>query len=108
MIDFENMLVKTILVDFDGVIHSYDEGWKNGEIYGELMPRAKESILRLQKMGYEVKVFTSRDNLDEVKKWLEDRGLNLEVTKVKGPCIAIIDDRAIRFTNWKDILNYFV
>ncbi|MGW3197137.1 hypothetical protein ACWDBD_21605 [Streptomyces sp. NPDC001118] len=33
--------MKAIGVDFDGVLHVYDKGWMNGEIYGEMMPGAE-------------------------------------------------------------------
>jgi hypothetical protein len=106
--DYENIPKKTILVDFDNVIHNSPDGWQGGKIYGQMMPGAKESIEKLVKFGFEVVVCTARDNLDLVRVWLAEHGLALEVTNQKQPSIAIIDDRAIRFTNWPDILRYFV
>jgi len=44
-----------------------------------------------------------------IKKWLEKYGLkNIQVTNTKLSARAYIDDRAIRFTNWRDILSYFI
>jgi phosphoglycolate phosphatase-like HAD superfamily hydrolase len=96
-------------VDFDGVIHQYSRGWDGGKIYDPPMPGAVEGIARLESRGYIVVVFTARDGpYDNIKAWLKEHGLgHLEVTNRKIPCRAYIDDRAIRFTNWKDIVYYF-
>jgi hypothetical protein len=100
--------MKTIAVDFDGVIHRYRDGWQGGEIYDDMMPGCFEAIGKLKDKGYRVVVFTSRKNLVPVRDWLENHfDYPLEVTNEKPPAIAYIDDRGIRFTNWTDILNYF-
>jgi hydroxymethylpyrimidine pyrophosphatase-like HAD family hydrolase len=99
--------VKTIAVDFDGVVHSYEKGWNGGSIYGTLKEDCKEVIDGLKAKGFNVVIFTARENLDDVREWLIKMDLELEVTNTKPPAIAYIDDRAIRFTNWKDMANYF-
>lgn len=99
---------KTLLIDLDNVIHDMNKGWKDGKLYGKPVRGALESITRLQTHEFIVKVFTAREDLEPVRRWLKKYKINCEVTNVKEGCLAIIDDRAIRFTNWEDILRYFV
>lgn len=107
MSEFNN--VKTIAVDFDGVIHSYEKGWLSGVIYGTPMRDSKLTINELIKKGFKVVVFTARTELDPVRKWLVEYDFpELEVTNIKPPAMCYIDDRAIRFRNWKDIRNYYL
>lgn len=110
---------KTIGVDFDGVIHDYEEGWRDGSIYGELIPGAREALTSLMKSN-SVFVFTARDAL-QVTEWLFARGFpavtgklqgkfwdgknTLLVTNIKYPAVAYIDDRGIRFENWDQALG---
>ena len=105
---------KTIAIDFDGVIHAYREGWKDGTIYDEAVPYAIHSMKKLLARGYKLVIFTCRAETEEganaVYKWLNKYDIDtalLEVTDRKPKAIAYIDDRGIRFTNWQDVLNYF-
>jgi hydroxymethylpyrimidine pyrophosphatase-like HAD family hydrolase len=103
------MNVKTIATDFDGVIHRYSKGWQDGLIYDPPMDGAIEKINMLIAKGFKVVVFTAREDLDAVRDWLSVWGFpTLEVTNQKIPAIAYIDDRAIRFTDWEDIIKYFI
>lgn len=102
------MKSKKILVDFDNVIHDAKSGWLDGVIYGDLVNGAWEKIQLLKDAGFEVIVFTARQDLEIVRKWLLSKGIDCEVTNVKLPALAYIDDRAIRFTNWDDVVRYFI
>jgi hypothetical protein len=116
----------TVAVDFDGVIHSYERGWQDGSIYGDLMPGALDSLGLLMDR-YAVFIHTTR-NARQVAHWIEDRtGHGIEcttsispwpwkrqfwnqrgfllVTNRKLPAIAYIDDRAVRFTDWSQALS---
>jgi hypothetical protein len=107
----------TIAVDFDGVIHRYSKGWRDGTIYDPPVEGAREALARIH-ARYEVVIFTTRVNpamrgaetqLDRILAWLEDhafrRGEHFdEITQVK-PALAYIDDRAVRFTTWGATLD---
>ena len=103
-----------ILIDFDGVVHKYRKGWNDGIPYDSPMENSKEAIKRLLDKGFEVMIFTAynpsfKNRNIEIKKWLKKWHFpDLKVTSTKYSAIAIIDDRAIRFTNWKDIMKYFM
>lgn len=100
----------TIAVDFDGVLHSYEKGWQDGEIYGTPVPGALEAIQKLRSRGYWIVVHTAmaRDP-HTVYKWLLNHGIYVDaVTILKPAAVAYIDDRGIRFTNWLDVVKYFV
>lgn len=115
-------MTATIAVDFDGVIHAYREGWRDGTIYDAPIPGAFESLRALMER-YAVFIHTAR-NVDDVAEWItaqagiptqtwlpvngrsrlwEGRGVLL-VTDRKLPALAYIDDRAIHFTNWDHAL----
>jgi len=102
---------KTIAVDFDGVIHSYENGWQDGVIYGLPVPGAFESIEKLIEDGFEIVIHTTRTNHAAVEEWLHAHNASfveyIEITNVKPKAIAYIDDRAVRFTNWDDIRKMF-
>lgn len=109
----EEEVNRRLLVDFDRVVHRYSEGWKDGSIYDKEVEGALEAIKKLQANGFEIVIFTALSRLGEqrnqaIQMWLYVHGIdNVEVTNTKLPALAIIDDRAIRFHNWRDILNYY-
>ena len=116
---------KTICVDFDGVIHNYDQGFKDGSIYGEPLPGAMSGLFKLVHAGYNVVICTTRLNpcFDEenrlirepaiqIRNWLQKHGFIYgvhwhDLTNNKPKAIAYIDDRGVRFTNWVDTAKLF-
>lgn len=108
-----------VMVDFDGVIHDYKNGWQDGSIYGELIEGTKEAIDTFRELGLKITIFTTRasrahngpaerDNLvSQVENWLHEKDIYFdEITSEKLGAIAYIDDRGIRFeNNWSDITN---
>jgi len=125
--------IDTIAIDFDGVIHTYEHGWKNGTIYGDLVPGALEALTVLMR-EYAVFIHTTR-NARQVARWIEQRtGHGIEcttqmhpllpswwqwgkrfefwntqgtllVTNRKLPAVAYLDDRAVHFTNWRKAMR---
>lgn len=94
-----------VLVDFDGVIHRYSRGWADGTAYDEPMPGAKPSLALMEFHGYEVVIFSTRP-AEQIVEWFEQWGFPAyRVTNVKEPAVALIDDRAVRFTEWPDALD---
>lgn len=108
----------TIAIDFDGVLHSYENGWQGGQIYGRLVEGAKDAIAKLQARRHPLIVFTAREDLEAVADWLiEQTDLDFAVdegdvrfwgsvetilvTNRKLPAAIYIDDRAHRFRNWR-------
>jgi hypothetical protein len=111
---------KTIGIDFDNTIHSYDQGWKDGSAYGDLIPGTKEALAYLSKK-YKLVIFTARisagntgkqnpQQVKNVKDWLVKHDIAQffsGITNVKTPDIlAIIDDRAVHFDgDWRKALQ---
>lgn len=112
-------LTKDIYIDFDGPTHKYSKGFVDGEIYDPPTDYAKEAIDVLRKR-YRIVIFTARictqfaretgktqEELKiEVADWLHSNNIYFdEITCEKGPAVAYIDDLAIHFDNWKDVLE---
>lgn len=94
-----------LLVDFDGVLHRYSRGWADGTAYDPPMPGALDAVGDLLAQGYEVVIFSTRP-AEQIHPWLLRYGfpVGLRVTDRKEPAVALIDDRAVRFTDWGSAL----
>jgi hypothetical protein len=129
----ESRMKRIVCLDFDGVIHSYQSGWKGARnipdppvegaikwIEDFIMNHCDcpESICCMAPPGeYELNIFSSRSRYiggrRAMKKWLVSNGLGralFEVIKFptrKPPAFLTIDDRAMTFTgtfpSFKDI-----
>ena len=109
--------MKTIAIDFDGVIHKYSKGWCGGEIYDKPVDGAVEAYCKLIDAGFKVVIFTTRTDFKAVKDWMHKHFdfekhighfYEPEVTNIKPIASVYIDDRGLRFTNWTDVLKYFI
>lgn len=63
--------MKTVAIDFDGVIHKYSKGWQDGSIYDEPTSGAFEYIASLMKDGNAVFILSTRSPR-QIRKWLMD------------------------------------
>lgn len=100
---------KDLYIDFDGVVHRYSEGFKDGFIYDIPMEGCKEA-LQILSNKFNLVLFSARISAQEdgngkqdIIDWLEKYGLSKyfsKITDVKGPAVAYIDDMAIRHTDW--------
>ena len=98
---------KTIAVDFDGVIHKYSQVYHDGTIYDPPVDGARHAIKLIRMKGYNVVIYTARPDLEDVARWLKEKKIIVDdVTNIKPKAMMYIDDRAVRFTNWRDMLNY--
>lgn len=94
---------KTVVFDFDGVIHSYTSGWQGGDVIPDPpVPGIKEAIADIRASGYEVVIVSARtatiDGIRAIGKWLEKYGIEYDgVCTEKPPAVVYIDDRAICF-----------
>lgn len=111
---------KTLAIDFDGTICKY-QPFGDGIIYQEPNEGAADIIQKLKDNGWKIIIFTCRAR----EEWRDKDGIHYgissifdwcrkfdipfdEITAEKPIATAYIDDRAIRFTNWQDIKNYFI
>lgn len=102
---------QTVIIDFDGVLHSYKSGWQGADnIPDPPTDGAKEAVAKLRE-NYKVVVVSSRchqdGGLSAVISWLDKHQIEVDlVTNDKPPHIVVVDDRAFRFNgNWQEVLD---
>ncbi|CQR74770.1 hypothetical protein SOV_07980 [Sporomusa ovata DSM 2662] len=95
-------MAKTVVLDFDGVIHSYTSGWQGiDSIPDPPVDGIKEAIGNIRK-HYKVVVVSTRcfqeGGLEAVREWLDKHDIFVdEVLAYKPPAIVYVDDRALTF-----------
>ena len=94
---------KTVVFDFDGVIHSYTSGWEGASVCNDPpVDGIREAIQDIRQAGYEVAVVSTRcsdfEGHGAVIEYLHNHGIEVDgVMAHKPPAIVYIDDRAICF-----------
>lgn len=97
------MSKKTVVFDFDGVIHSYTSGWQGISVMPDpVVPDIQAAINNLRMDGYEVIVVSTRcaipDGMRAVQRYLLDNHIVVDdIMATKPPAICYVDDRAICF-----------
>lgn len=111
-------MAKTIVFDFDGVIHSYTSGWKGEDIVADPpVDGIREVMKRLIQNGYEVVIVSTRSSTESGRnamiKWLSEYGVEYTIiSDVKPPALVYVDDRALCFdpknvsTLYDDIVGF--
>lgn len=102
----------TLLVDFDGVIHSYASGWKGEAVIPDPPVPGAFDFLDKALDDFQVAIYSSRsktkEGLQAMKAWFRVHGF-VRVTELgfpaqKPPAFLTIDDRALCFTGvWPSI-----
>lgn len=102
---------RTIAVDFDGVISTYENGWMGPVPTDPPVIGARAGLAALKAMGYGVVVFSCRalthEGRDGIKRWLRDWDIEVdEVTGIKPHASLYLDDRAMRFDgDWEAVVR---
>ena len=105
-------------VDFDGVIHANSKGFYDGTVYDDPIPGSKEALESLSKK-YKIIVFSAKARKDRmlidgktgvelIWEWLKKYDMDQyveDVTSEKPRAVYYIDDKALRFVDWKSALE---
>jgi hypothetical protein len=100
-----------IAVDFDGVIINHPDIPTRLDWFNDVPTRGcKDALWFLVDQGHYLYVFTNRPKKDweKMRLWMikyNMPGLYITNEKEEGTSIYL-DDRAIRFTSWKDFTKY--
>lgn len=96
-----------LCLDFDGVIHRYSQGYKDGSVYDIPTPGAVESVNRYLTL-FDIVIYSARARTEEgkaeMKSWMKKHNFpDLPITCEKPPAFLTLDDRAQTFTGtWPD------
>lgn len=101
---------QTVILDFDGVIHSYQSGWKGADVIPDPPTDGAKEAIAILREKYIVVVVSSRchqpGGIEAIKAWLTLHGIEVDdVSNDKPPHIVTVDDRAFRFEgNWQAVI----
>ncbi len=105
---------KTIVFDFDGVIHLYTSGWQGADVIpDEPSEEVISAIRKLRKDGYEVVVVSTRcadpRGMKAVQEYLKRHGIKVDnVCATKPPALVYVDDRAVCYRPGIDLVKRIV
>ena len=116
-----------LCLDFDGVLHSYESGWKGADVIPDAPVAGAMEFLRDAVESFDLWIFSSRSNqpggIDAMQTWLKEHlietfgveaarslAAQIKLATEKPSAFLTIDDRAIQFTGiWprpSDLLTF--
>lgn len=109
---------KTIALDFDGVIHNDIKGFYDGTIYGKPIKGTKEALKKLSNK-YRLVIYSCKSNpkrplinnkngTELIWEWLKHWEMEPFIDDIvvnKPNALYYIDDKAISFDNWGNVLK---
>jgi adenylylsulfate kinase len=111
---------KTLAVDFDGVIASYDV-WKGKGNFGEPIDGVHKYIQKLRNLGWRIVIHTTRLETHQVKEYLDRHGIQYDyinhnpenIEQQAHPCKPLatvyLDDRGLTFNgDWERAFNNII
>lgn len=107
-----------IAVGLDGVIFEHVV-WKAPQLFGKVIPKAREGLMLLRKAGFKILIWTYRLNyaahstqpsisLIRVKEALDQNEIPYDeifVGPAKPDALFYLDDRGVRFEDWEQALK---
>lgn len=104
-----------LALDFDGVIHDYKHGWREGKLYGHVTPGFFAWAAEAARY-FTLVIHTSRakdeEGVKKIMSWLAyeaeaagdiNAAALFDIQAEKPPALITIDDRCIRFEgDWSD------
>ena len=117
-IDQEHSL--NIAIDFDGVIHGNSKGFHDGTIYDKPINGVRKALKTLYHNDFRLIIFTckadperplinGKSGIELIWEWLEKYDMDQyiqEITYQKPRALFYVDDKGIRFENWKETLKF--
>lgn len=99
--------MKTISIDFDGVIHDYKNGYKDGTIYGDLVPGAKEFIINAHKAGHPMFIMSTRNPV-QILAWVQDKIPEVTFAILVNPGTFYNNKKLVGITNKKLAAHIYI
>lgn len=95
-----------LAIDFDGVVHDHTRPVP-GRKMGPPMDGAKDALVRLKQNGHQIIIFSVwGDRPKVIADWMAYWEIPYDqITNVKPNADAYIDDKAIPFTSWVDLMG---
>jgi uncharacterized HAD superfamily protein len=93
------------MIDLDGVICTEERTFERP--LAQPLPGAREALQRLRAAGHTIVIYTARNwpEYRVTKQWLDEHGFEYDGLQMGKPAADVwIDDRAIRFTTWPEVL----
>ena len=96
---------KTVVFDFDGVIHSYSSGWQGETVIADPpVPDIDIALRDIHNAGYKIVVVSTRcrteAGMSAINDWMLEHNLLKFIDLIcseKPPAVCYVDDRAICF-----------
>ncbi len=101
-----------LVLDFDGVLHSYESGWLGHDVIPDAPVEGAVEFCEKAILHFDVRVVSSRCKFeggsDAIERWLIEHRfpplIKVSRTGTKPAAFVTIDDRAITFTGvWPEI-----